>query len=169
MKITAMKTKAHTQGYVSIDDFGKVDAMLANMKNGTFTASQQRLIAKQLPGVGNQSRASYREMLQSLIGQFLDINPMETSVIATTSGTAALRAVLKSVHWDPGSEVIVPMTTVGATVEALIEEKFVPVFISIDRDSWLLPSDATEHAINERMVATITVDWLGTQCALKTL
>ena len=59
------------------------------------------------------------------------------------------------------------MTTVGATVEAVIEEKFVPVFVSVDPDSWLLSLEATKCAITEKTAAIITVDWLGTQCDLE--
>ena len=120
------------------------------------------------PGPG----LSYRVALQERIGQFLELDPATTSVICVSSGTNALRAVLRGLcaadqaghgHRD---EVIVPQTTVGATVEAVIAEGFKPVFVAIDPASWLLSLEATGCAISDKTAAIIPVDWLGTQCDL---
>lgn len=105
------------------------------------------------------------------VGDFLDLDPINTSVVCTTSGTVALRAVLKGVRIACGSdgrnEVIVPQTTVGATIEAVIDEGFCAVFVPVDPASWLLSPEATQHAITAKTAAIITVDWLGTQCDLE--
>lgn len=161
----------HAVGYRPKGDFSPVDAILANQENddSAVRPSQQRFVAKILPGVGNPG-PSYRLTLQGRIGEFLDIDPVKASVILVTSGTVALRAVLKGVRATNGpdgpNEVIVPQTTVGATVEAVIDEGLVPVFVSIDPHSWLLSPEATQRAISKQTVAIITVDWLGTQCDL---
>ncbi|KAH8979346.1 hypothetical protein EDB92DRAFT_1904988 [Lactarius akahatsu] len=162
----------HPVGYRPKGDFSAVDAILANQENEDSAArpSQQRFVAKNLPGVGNPG-PSYRATLQDRVGEFLDVDPVKTSVIAVSSGTVALRAVLKhirGVNGDDGpGEVIVPQTTVGATVEAVIEEGFVPVFVRVDPHSWHLSPKATAEAITDRTAAIITVDWLGTQCDLR--
>ncbi|KAI9826024.1 MAG: hypothetical protein M1826_006822 [Phylliscum demangeonii] len=160
------------QGYRPKGDYSAVDAVLANdnTDDSAVRASQQRFVAKILPGVGSPGH-SYRVTLQNRVGEFLELDPIKSSVVCTTSGTAALRAVLKGVRVACGSdgrdEVIVPQTTVGATVEAVIDEGFRTVFVPVDPVSWLLSREATERAITDKTAAIITVDWLGTQCDLE--
>ena len=174
------------QGYRPKSDFSPVDAILANEGNGdsAIRPSRQRLaVAENLPGVGSAG-PSYRVTLQNRIGEFLEIKEIEkkesavtcVTVTCVTSGTTALRAVLKGVRAADGSngrnmrngrdEVIVPQTTVEATVEAVIDEGFKPVFVGVDRESWLLSPEAAERAISDKTAAIIAVDWLGTQCNL---
>jgi len=125
------------KGYRTIGDYSAVDAVLANDKNedSAVRASQQRFVAKILPGVGGTGH-SYRLTLQDRIGEFLDLDPIKSSVVCTTSGTAALRAVLKCFRVTCGpdgrNKVIVPQTTVGATIEAVIAEGFRTVFVPVD-------------------------------------
>ncbi|KAK4068625.1 uncharacterized protein Triagg1_7273 [Trichoderma aggressivum f. europaeum] len=159
------------QGYRPKGDSSAVDAVLANEANEDSKSrpSQQRFVSKILPGVGEPG-ASYRVTLQSRIGEFLKLDTANTSVICVTSGTNAIRAVLKGVHAKGDSEdckeVIVPATTAGATIEAVIEEGFEPVFVDVDPASWHLSYEGTKRAISNKTAAIITVDWLGTQCAL---
>ncbi|KAF9269966.1 hypothetical protein L218DRAFT_4584 [Marasmius fiardii PR-910] len=161
----------NVRGYRPRGDFTAVDAMLANEANkqSKTRASNQRFVAKILPGVENPG-ASYRVTLQRRLGEFMSLDPDEISVICVTSGTNALRVVLKGVRAVAKSnehdEVIVPKTTVGATIEAVIDEGFKPVFVDVDPASWLLSPEDTERAITDKTAAIITVDWLGTQCDL---
>lgn len=164
----------YTQGHDPKGDFGVVDAILGNEPNeeSKRRASQQRFVAKILPGV-EDAGVSFRAQLQGRIGDYLGLDPGKTSVVCVTSGTNALRAVLRAVRATQGSEeannneVIVPQTTVGATVEAVIAEGFKPVFAAIDPNTWLLDPVAAERAISDKTTAIVTVDWLGTQCNLE--
>ncbi|KAH9204639.1 pyridoxal phosphate-dependent transferase [Leptodontidium sp. 2 PMI_412] len=137
----------YTLGYCPKGDFTAVYAIIGNEPNedSKACASQQRFIAKILPGVGSLG-TSYWVALQSRIQEFLKVDPDKTSVICVSSGTNALRAFL---------EVIVPQTTAGATVEAVIDKGFKPVFVEV-----------TERFISDKTAAIVTVDWLGTQCDL---
>lgn len=54
----------------------------------------------------------------------------------------------------------------GATIEAVIEEGFEPVFVDVDPVSWHLSYEGTEHAISNKTAVIIVIDWLGTQCDL---
>lgn len=162
----------HPQGFYPSDDFSAVNAILANepSEESRARASQQRFVAKLLPGVESPG-SSFRATLQRRIANLLNLDTTETSVICVSSGTNALRAVLKGIRAAAGrsndcNEVIVPQTTVGATIEAVIREGFTPVFVGIDLDSWLLSPLLTEGAISGKTAAIITVDWLGTQCDL---
>jgi dTDP-4-amino-4,6-dideoxygalactose transaminase len=64
------------------------------------------------------------------------------------------------------NEIVVPQTTVDATVEAVIAEGFSPVFAEVDSRSWLLSLESTQRSISDRTAAIITVDWLDTLCDL---
>lgn len=164
----------YTQGHGSKGDFSIVDAILANEPStgSQVRASQQRFVAKILPGVQDVS-VSFRAQLQGRIRDYLGLNPEKSSVVCVTSGTNALRAVLRAICGIQGqevtdkTEVIVPQTTVGATVESVIALGFTPVFVSVDPGTWLLDPVATEHAISKKTAAIVTVDWLGTQCNLE--
>jgi hypothetical protein len=154
-----------------LPDFSASDAILHNWDIGdaTFGASRQRVVAKILPGVGGPG-ISFRNTLQDRIHEFLGLDSAETSVLCVSSGTNALRAVLKWVRTtdDSGArnEIVVPQTTVDATVEAVIAEGFSPVFAEVDSKSWLLSLESTQRSISDRTAAIITVDWLGTLCDL---
>ena len=163
----------HTQGYRPKGDFSAVDMILLNKPNeeSKARASQQRFVAKILPGVESPG-LSFRVTLQQCIGDFLNLDLNKTSVICVSSGTNALRAVLKGIRTAVGrssnrNEIIVPQTTVGATIEAVITEGFIPVFVDVNPNSWLLSPELTKHSISEKTAAIITVDWLGTQCDLR--
>ncbi|KAF9872940.1 hypothetical protein CkaCkLH20_09450 [Colletotrichum karsti] len=161
------------QGYRPKGDYSAVDAILANKacEDSTTRASKQRFVSKLLPGVGNSS-LGYRIPLQRRIGDFLELDLNKTSVLCVTSGTNALRAVLKGIRATYGhtqrNEVIIPQLTVGATAEAVIDEGFKPVFVDVDPLSWLLSPEATKRCISNNTAAIVTVDWLGTLCNLNT-
>lgn len=159
------------QGYRPKGDYSAVDAILGNeaCENSVTRASKQRFLSKVVPGV-EKPGPGYRIPLQHRIGDFLELDLTKTSVFCVTSGTNALRAVLKGVRAVNGlnhrDEVIVPQITVGATAEAVIDEGFKPVFVDVDPVSWLLSPEATERCISKNTAAIITVDWLGTLCNL---
>ena len=153
-------------------DWSPVDAILANeaSDDSKARASQQRFVSKHALGAG-LAGPGYRLLLQRRIGEFLKLDSADTSVICVTSRTNALRAVLKTVRAShmvggPRNEVIVPSLTAGATVEAVIDEGFTPVFVDVNEDSWMISPEATARCISNGTAAIITVDWLGSQCNL---
>ncbi|KAL8377069.1 hypothetical protein RB595_007961 [Gaeumannomyces hyphopodioides] len=161
-----------TQGNRPKGDFNAVDMILANNSNEDSKghASRQRFVAKILPGV-ERPGLSFRVMLQRRIGDFLDLGDY-MSVVCVSSGTHTLRAALKGIRAAVGAasdrnEIIVTQTTVGATVEAVLAEKLVPVFVGVDPKSWPPSPELAEQSVSEKTAAIITVDWLGTQCDLR--
>jgi hypothetical protein len=92
----------YTHGNRPKGDFNVVDKILANNPNkeSKGRASQQRFVAKILPGVESPV-PSFRAMLQHRIGDYLNLDH-EMSVICISSGTNALRAAPKSVHASVG-------------------------------------------------------------------
>ncbi|KAH6855722.1 pyridoxal phosphate-dependent transferase [Chaetomium sp. MPI-CAGE-AT-0009] len=161
------------KGFRPMGDWSAVDAILANeaSDDSKARASQQRFVSKLVPGVG-LAGLGHRLLLQQRIGEFLKLDSAHTSVICVTSGTNALRALLKAVRASNGAndsrnEVIVPSLTVGATAEAVIGEGFTPVFVDVDKKSWIISPEATTRCITDKTAAIITVDWLASKRGVK--
>jgi 8-amino-3,8-dideoxy-alpha-D-manno-octulosonate transaminase len=79
-----------------------------------------------------------------------------TYAVATSSGTAAIRAGLAALGVGCGDEVIVPAFTFIATVNAVVVQGAVPVFAEIDDTLGLDPADV-EAKITPRTSAIIPV------------
>src|SRR5262245_6258870 len=76
--------------------------------------------------------------------------------VATSSGTAALRAGLAALGVGCGDEVIVPSLTFIATINAVIAAGAVPIFCEIDGSLSADPADV-EAKINDRTAAVMPV------------
>lgn len=76
--------------------------------------------------------------------------------VATSSGTAALRAGLAALGVGCGDEVIVPALTFIATINAVVVSGAVPIFAEIDDTLGLDPADV-EAKITDRTAAIIPV------------
>jgi 8-amino-3,8-dideoxy-alpha-D-manno-octulosonate transaminase len=76
--------------------------------------------------------------------------------VATSSGTAALRAALAALGVGCGDEVILPALTFIASVNAVVVAGAVPVFAEIDDTLGLDPADV-EAKITDRTVAVMPV------------
>ncbi len=87
------------------------------------------------------------------------VNQFETSFaqllgvddcIATSSGTTALFCSLNALGVGPGDEVIVPPYTFVATVNVILLQHAVPVFVDTDRETFQIDAQKIEAAITER-------------------
>lgn len=87
--------------------------------------------------------------------------------IAVSSGTAALCASLGALGIGPGDEVIVPPYTFLATVSVVLMHYALPVFVDVDRRTFLMDPDKIEAAVTERTAAIIPVHIGGAPCDLK--
>jgi 8-amino-3,8-dideoxy-alpha-D-manno-octulosonate transaminase len=76
--------------------------------------------------------------------------------VATSSGTAALRAALAALGVGCGDEVVVPAFTFIATVNAVVSAGAVPVFAEVDESLNLDPT-RLEDVVSERTVALLPV------------
>jgi 8-amino-3,8-dideoxy-alpha-D-manno-octulosonate transaminase len=88
--------------------------------------------------------------------------------IATSSGTAALRAALAALGVGCGDEVIVPSCTFIATVNAVVVAGAVPVFAEVDDSLGLDASDVAAR-ITPRTAAVIAVHLENVACDLDPL
>lgn len=84
----------------------------------------------------------------------------EARVVAVSSGTAALTALLMSQGVGPGNEVIVPAFTFTATALAVCRAGATPVFADVNA-TWGLDSRSAARMVTARTAAILAVDLHG--------
>jgi dTDP-4-amino-4,6-dideoxygalactose transaminase len=77
--------------------------------------------------------------------------------VATANGTGALYTALASLGIEPGDEVIVPPYTFIATINAVLLQYALPVFVDSDPESFQIDARKIEAAITERTAAILPV------------
>jgi perosamine synthetase len=77
--------------------------------------------------------------------------------IATSSGTTALFTSLNALDVGPGDEVIVPPYTFVATINVVMLQFAVPIFVDSDRATFQIDANKVEAAITPRTKAIIPV------------
>jgi perosamine synthetase len=98
------------------------------------------------------------EALENEFAGWLGVEPAR--VVAVSSGTAALEALLLAHGVGVGDEVLVPGVTFTATALAVLRVGARPVLVDVN-GSWTLSSSALEKAIGPATVAAIGVDLDG--------
>ncbi len=77
--------------------------------------------------------------------------------LATSSGTSALVCSVNALEIGPGDEVIVPPYTFVATVNPVLLNHALPVFVDTDRETSQIDASKIERAITKRTRAIIPV------------
>ena len=86
--------------------------------------------------------------------------------LATSSGTSALITSLSALGVGAGDEVIVPPYTFVATVNAVLMQHAIPVFVDTDRETFQMDARKLEPAITERTRAVMPVHLGGSPADL---
>lgn len=81
--------------------------------------------------------------------------------IATASGTAALFTTLNAISVGPGDEVLVPPYTFVATINVVLLQYALPVFVDSDIETFQMDATKAEQAITERTSAIMPVHMGG--------
>ena len=81
--------------------------------------------------------------------------------VAVNSGTAALHLIVKSLCIGNDDEVIVPSFTFAASVNAILYEGAIPVFVDITNDTYNLDPSSVERNITTKTKAIMAVDVFG--------
>ncbi len=89
--------------------------------------------------------------------------------LATSSGTSALICALNALEIGPGDEVIVPPYTFVATVNVVLLQHALPVFVDTDRETFQLDARKLEAAITNRTRAILPVHLGGAAANLDTI
>lgn len=86
--------------------------------------------------------------------------------LATANGTAALFTSLNAMGVEPGDEVIVPPYTFVATVNVVLRQHALPVFVDTDPETFQMDARKLEAAITPRTRAIVPVHLGGNACDL---
>src|SRR5712692_4953292 len=89
--------------------------------------------------------------------------------LATVNGTSALFTSLNAMGIEPGDEVIVPPYTFIATVNVVLRQYALPVFVDTDLETFQMDPRAVEAAITGRTRAIMPVHLGGNVCDLDAL
>ncbi|NDJ52329.1 MAG: DegT/DnrJ/EryC1/StrS family aminotransferase [Chloroflexi bacterium] len=81
--------------------------------------------------------------------------------VGVSSGTAALHLIVRSLDLQPGDEVLVPSFTFAASVNVLLFERLLPVFVDIEPDTFNLDPADIERKISPKTKAIMVVDVFG--------
>ena len=76
-------------------------------------------------------------------------------IVTCSSGTSALELALISLDLPKDSKVMVPSFTFAATVTAIIRSGYEPVFVDVDKHSWMLTPKIAQEAISYVDVAAV--------------
>ncbi|OQB41660.1 MAG: L-glutamine:scyllo-inosose aminotransferase [Candidatus Hydrogenedentes bacterium ADurb.Bin179] len=89
--------------------------------------------------------------------------------LAVANGTSALIASLNALGVGPGDEVLVPPYTFVATINAVLLQYALPVFVDTDRETFQMDASEVEALITERTTAMIPVHLGGNVVDMDTL
>ncbi len=97
------------------------------------------------------------EEFEKLMAQYIGVK----HAVAVSSGTAALHLIVRALGIGPGDEVLVPSFTFVASVNVILYEGAVPVFVDIEPDTYNLNPEDLERKITPRTKALMVVDVFG--------
>jgi dTDP-4-amino-4,6-dideoxygalactose transaminase len=89
--------------------------------------------------------------------------------LATANGTSALYVSLNALGIEPGDEVIVPPYTFIATINVVLRQHALPVFVDTNINTFQIDATKIEAAISPRTKAIMPVHLGGSACDLDTI
>jgi dTDP-4-amino-4,6-dideoxygalactose transaminase len=108
-------------------------------------------------GNGHQTK-KFEEAFRSLTGA--------RHCLATANGTSALYVCANALDIEPGEEVIVPPYTFIATINVVLRQHALPVFVDTDINTFQMDAKKIEAAISPFTKAIIPVHLGGSACDL---
>lgn len=108
-------------------------------------------------GNGRQTR-KFEEAFQNLTGA--------RHCLATANGTSALYVAVNAMGIEPGDEVIVPPYTFIATINVVLRQHALPVFVDSDINTFQIDAKKIEAAISPLTKAILPVHLGGSACDL---
>jgi len=91
------------------------------------------------------------------------------NAVSVQSGTAGLHIALHELGVGPGDEVIVPVLTFVATVNAVKYVGATPIFVDVDLLTWNMNPDKVRDRISPKTKAIIPVHLYGSPCNMTEL
>lgn len=130
-----------------------------------------------LTAFGHQVQENASRPDQQLAGFHTALKPLfpDHSLLAVTSGTAALHLGLRLLGVGPGDYVLCPTFTFAATVNAILYQQAVPVFVDSEAVSWNMSPELLQQAIKElqqegkKVAAIVVVHAYGTPASMEAI
>lgn len=119
-------------------------------------AAARRVLERGVLTEGPETDALEEDFALWLRGTLLD----PRRVVAVSSGTSALAALLVAQGVGPGDEVVVPAVTFTATALAVLRAGARPVFADVN-STWSLSPQSLEEVLSDDVRAVIGVDLYG--------
>ena len=151
--------------YSSIDADGRSASSAARPHRGA------RMIPVARPDIGPEEIAAVTEVLESgMLAGGRRVAELEERcaafigtkhAIAVSNGTVALMCIFEGLGLGPGDEVITVGHTFNATVSSILSTGATPVFVDIERDTYVIDTDRIEAAITPRTRAICPVHLFG--------
>jgi len=112
----------------------------------------------------DNNRLSYGPFSQEFEGRFSALHQCKFGIVCN-SGTSALEisvAALKELgNWKEGDEIIVPALTFVASVNVIMQNNLVPVFVDVDSKTYNIDSTKIEEKITSKTKAIMVVHLFG--------
>ena len=101
-----------------------------------------------------------KELEQGICAQFFP--QANNRVVTCSSGTAAIELAIKCLELRSGARILVPSFTFPATVIAILNCGYEPVFSDVSEQSWLLTADIAREVVSKHVVdAVLPVSTMG--------
>ena len=117
-------------------------------------------------------RLSYGPFCQEFEKQFAALHACQAAIVCS-SGTTAIHTILAALtikyHWQRDDEVILPVVTFVATVNAVIQAGLKPVFVDIDARTYNLDPKLVANKISQKTKAIFPVHLFGKPAAMDQL
>ncbi len=97
------------------------------------------------------------EEFEHLMAEYVSVK----HAVAVSSGTTALHLIVKALGIGPGDEVLVPSFTFVSSVNVILYEGAIPVFVDIEPDTYNLDPEDLERKITSHTKAIVVVDVFG--------
>lgn len=132
---------------------------------GTFEATDR--MRELINEVLDSGRISYGEKSQSFERRFARVHGCKYGILSN-SGTSSLHVALqalKEIHnWEDWTEVVVPALTFVATINVILHNRMIPVFVDVEPDTYGIDATLMRKVITERTRAVIPVHLFGQPC-----
>ncbi|HEY2014969.1 MAG TPA: DegT/DnrJ/EryC1/StrS family aminotransferase, partial [Bryobacteraceae bacterium] len=141
-------TKAHPDAFPSWPVFDQTEerALLEALRSGKWNRNGARQVS--------QFEQAYAQLTGARF------------CLATANGTSALMTSLHAAGVEPGDEVLVPPYTFIATVNVVLRQHALPVFVDSDPETCQMDARKIESAITPRTRAMVPVHLGGNSCDL---
>jgi len=132
------------------------DLELVPMSAPDITEEDVRAVAEVVRS-GRLALGPKTEEFERLIAEYVGVR----YAVAVSSGTTALHLIVKALGIGPGDEVLVPSFTFVSSVNVILYEGAIPIFVDIEPDTYNLDPEDLESKVTPHAKAIMVVDVFG--------